>query len=304
MNAAAVAQLKTELLKNPRRLDARAAAIRLIGKRDNLTPAVATRRLEEIRETFALNDLFRSVMPNEYQAELKKANGSRLQIGTKFFSSLGFPVYEDAVMEWLAGRTYYGSIPIEGLAYHACGECFDFQELPTHYQLAHVIARSTECVFEIGSDELREFQEREDRHWKLFATKYQLPARLQPRGAVDFDILFRLFAAQKGPVRFVLDVLRAVSYQTGSIFMDFDEEMGAPDIEWSARNVDGLRIEYQLAVEVKKNIDTLGKWLHQKPAPRIKQALRLYAQTRKLTDEQRQRVRVAPDQGNALVRIL
>jgi hypothetical protein len=306
MSANAVASLRQTLLADPSRLDSRAAAIRILTARHKCAPDQAKARLERAQHCHAINELFQKALPADYERELKKVHGSKIEVAGRFFSCLGFPVYEDILAERMEeGNPLEWSIPIVGSAFHACPDCCDFKDLELAFQIAFVTARSIESPFGVNDAGL---QEREDEYWKILSKRYHLDHRLKPTGAVDMPTLFGLYGEQRTPLRFLTQVDQVISYSTGSIFFDFDEnEMGDPNIHWSPQNIGFLREDHALAVRIESEIKRLEKWLAASPTKRISQALRLYHKARKLTNAKRkQRVSVplADSEGLALVRIL
>lgn len=296
--SAKLATVRDLLLRRPSLIDARAASIRLLTAREKCSAAEASELLDALKTANSIADLFRAVMPQEF----KKDRGSRAGIAKRFAAALGFPVslYEIEGVLASGDDLIDEGIPIAGMNGHLCANCYDFASLPPLFQLASLLFESRDEL-DLGLDDPEDFarytEELEER-WKLFAKAHKLPDSLKPDAPAGK--LYKAFASERSPLRFLPTFVRMIAYNTGSIFFDFDPNDDAPEIEWTRESITWLRKEYQRAQQIERDLNTLENWFDEDPPARILRALKI---ARNVNNGQR-KPRLANAKGRSLVRIL
>ncbi len=292
MNAA-IAQVRQTLLRRPQLIDTRRASLRLVAKREKCTPEAAKSMLAEFSQANVIIDLYKASMPDEF----KRERGSRMGIARHFWKRLGFPIEEYALRHAISqGESVLSlSIPILPMSGHLCPNCYNFAEIPTDYQLASLLISLDYIDYE------DEAQEMAAEHWKHLAERYHMDERMKPAKPIDVGRFESAVAKLKSPLKFLPLIARAMDYNTGCIFFDFDPNEGWPDdIMWTSQNIQWLRRQYKVAQEIQQQIDSIGKWFETNVAERVGEALALYH----LINGKRIATGKHARKGKSLVRIL
>lgn len=264
---AQIAQVRQALLRRPQMIDTRRASLRLVAKREKCTAAAAMTMLGELGQANVIVDLYKASMPEEF----KRERGSRMSTAKHFWRRLGFPIYEDHLhhlIEHEEEPQAFG-IPIAPLGGHICSNCYNFADMPTSYQLA-ILLMNPEYVDDDDPEMAAE-------DWTHLAKRYQLEERIKPGERIDVARFETAVAQLRSPLRYLPLLVRAIDYNTGCIFFDFDPQEGWPDdIGWTPQNIVWLRREYKLAQEIQTRIESIDEWFETKRAERIVEALALY----------------------------
>lgn len=273
--AGTLLQVRDQLLRRPSHINARAAAISILTQRYKCEPHEAEKRLNELKGDNVINALFKAVLPWHYRKALR--SHSRLSLAEQFFNLLKFPINDiwltEIADEGEDPASFY--IPIYSMNPGVASGDYDFEQLPLVFQIAVLIYRPKNSYWELHADDGQEA-------WQYLVDTYKLDAALRPTGAISMQSLMQLFKKQRGPLHHIPLAINVTDYNTGTIFFDFDYEMGDPNIDWSKENIEWLRKQYKVALSIEKKLYSLNDWLLAHPRERITQVCRLYNQLRKL----------------------
>lgn len=294
MNASAITRAREILLTDPARINAQLAARRLLQRHRNCDASTADYYLSELSAHQVFIEMFRTLMPDEYKQFAGKVSGTDLS--WKFFTSLGFPIAED----WLQQMVIAGGHPgMENIPIQSCNEVAheQWEYLDPCWQLASLLYRPEGGWKEDEAESLR--------RWNELAKEFDLSPKLRPTGRAKFEVFKAVFETQKSPLAFMPWTLRILEYNTGTIFYDFDQDDGIPDVDWSHGNIIWLREQYAIALDLNHRSRKLEKYLHKSnktTGRRIATACRLYQRARILTHEEN--LRAVADTGKPLTGIL
>jgi hypothetical protein len=303
MSAHSIATIKARLLAAPALIDVRAAAVRIIAKRHRCNEAQAAFRLDDLRDATEIDRVFKLVLPDVYRG----AHESIFERVRQFFKAINdrFPVDWDYMDEEYAlieedGVSYFdfGIMVCSLRPFHAWGFKENWAELPLAYKLADVLFRP-EPLLKVNNEG--------EKQWAYFAKTYQLSESLKPEGqhVMNRELIYSCFEGHRSPLRYLPQVVRVLTYNTGCLFYDYDEEDGPPEAyEWSQEAVEHLSQQGEIASQIERKIKRLEKWLQASPAKRVEQACRLYRKFQRVVNDEKSKYRTqvrAAASGRALI---
>lgn len=301
MAAVSTARIKAQLLAAPARIDVRRAAVRIIARQLRCSASDAEYRLHALKGSAEIDRVFKRVLPDIH----RRAHKSIFERRRQFFQAIDdrFPVDWDYLDE------EYGNIETDGISYFDLGilprsmrpfHSYEYrsrwEKLPLAYQLADVL-------FKPDARSSNEYDER----WAHLAKTYRLAEGIKPTGTAPGGLLFMLFEGHRSPLKHLPLAVQVLSYNTGCLFFDFDEEDGTEGYEWSQSSVEYLSEQGKRGKLIEKNTGRLNKWLKASPSSRIEKACRLYRKLQRLVNDEKSsyRIRVeAASSGRALIDVL
>lgn len=297
MNLRSVTRIKSQLLAAPAFINVREAAVRLVSARDRCSPGEALRRIKMDGDFTDVLDLLRLVLPEPEQEWRRK-------FVTIYDLSpvLGFPINEDYMMdmaeEWRAEGARIGDMSIPLYSLNPTGE--NYSSVSLAYSLALLLDRTPSAEEYRGS-------RIDDEVWARLSVTYDLEPADRPEGGVSDEAIEATFSRQRNPLRYIPRAQAVTRYDTGCGFLDFNDEWGDADIEWSRQNVIWLRRDYKDSQRILKRIEKLDEWLKRDTTERISLALRLYRKAQNTDVKKKQTARIPVNTGTggrALVDVL
>lgn len=236
-----------------------------------LTLEDTNRELERYVEAVALLQLYQSTFPEEFAAsvaERSSVNGGHSGAEVEFFHLIHerlFPL--EMLLDDVLDEERYSFIPVEPLGIDQWDQ--PFEDFDLGWQLLFLLT---------GEGELDVVEVDDETHAQLARLLSTISA-----GQVDAQVMERLAAQVGGPLEGLLDAIRMIDHNTGTVWLDITYECGCYDADWSAETLRVLADEYRQARSILNRVDRLLSWLTDDPVQHFQEAIDLWNRTRALT---------------------
>lgn len=303
-----LAAVRRLLLADPRKIDVAGAAVRVIAKRDGCSVEQARWGLVELREHVAIDRVYKQILPEEHARE----KGSVASRRVNFFRAIErrFPVdwdyldmfhmeageYDDegalTAKNWFEfGIAILSMRPFESWGFHR-----DWDKQALVYQLSDVLFMKDEDGEPGSGWGMR-------RKWEYLVRKYRLDGPIKRVQETDRTAMLCAFDHARGPMKYFSEAYKILSFNTGSVFFDYDPDDGIDPWDWSLTAVEFLTRQADAARRLLKQVEALDKWLGADPAVRVHQTLNYYTRHRRILKHESKQSHDGPD-PRALVNVL
>lgn len=283
MNAAQTRKVREELLADPARIDAAAAALRVYNAHSGCSEGMSRYHIDTLRAEMEIGRLFRRLLPEKFKGRRARHSEGLLR-ARDYDALLGFPISGDWYVDVAAETLRIGeAVEMLGIPIYSLNNSaqLSFEELRLVFQVADLISPRHEYG-EMGAGDWLTY-------WRRFRESHRLPEALRPDGDVSLKTVHDFYLAERGPLRHMPLIHRVLHYDTGCALFDFDDEWGYEQIEWSRESILWLGREYEEAKKIIKAVNSLGDWLEADPQTRVAQALRVYQSAVRFSDGTRKR---------------